>query len=89
MFRREGQPGSSSALNQPGPSLETSDESATFNHCIPGLLPFVAGLGWGDCWGILVSYTINLGFIKNKRSKDQGNHDFLKDRSPQLGSSIL
>lgn len=81
MFRREGQPGSRSPLNQPGPGSETSDESATFNHCIPELLPFVAGLGWGDCWGILGSYTINLGFIKNKRSRGQGNHDFLKNRS--------
>lgn len=72
MLRREGQPGSSMPLNQLGPSSETSDESATFNHCIPGLLPFVAGLGWRGCWGIIGLPTINLGFIKNKTSREQG-----------------
>lgn len=84
MFSRKGQPGSGGPLNQRGPSWETSDESATSRA------PALSGRNWLErlLW-IIGSHTIHLGFIKNKGSREQGNHSFLRDTPLQLSLLIL
>lgn len=52
-----------------GAAVLTSDESATFNHCIPGLLLFVAGLV-GEIVGGSLGLTLSIW--DSLKIKDQG-----------------